>query len=523
MMKTFYKEKELLSAYIDGELSHQEKELIESRISASLELQKEFADMKKLKELTSSSFERIPEAPFFQTRLNAELNSSKPLISKARKWIPAVGLTVLTAAIMLTLKFYPNLIQDVFEEQKSNLAALYKENLQPLLFAANLTNEDIFNFAFNSELPLDKSDEHFLKLGYDLTGKEYFEIKKSSSSVKENNLENFIQALALDEEQRREMDSIIASYSDELMAQVLVSEKNAIAINPNLWNYQKAIAADLLAFAKSNNEKVYKSIFPVEIRIPDNPQIMHFVRNVKPASDHKYIFFTPDTIFTDTFVFDDRAFRKDMNEMKKDFAEVRNNLVKMNFQIRMDTTFKRLEKDSAWEEDFSVNFDSEKFRVNIPKIVMQKLDINLPDMDSLNALIKDALKSVEVYVNNLPGKQTGKRKFQLEVYGSDSTRLKGYPFDGARLDSIMKYEFQNIDSLKKLYFDSFNFFDDSASKGFNYFFNDSLFYNQNEELRKQMNELKEEMRRFREEMRNLQVDPPARPDTIKPKMKGIEI
>ena len=83
--------------------------------------------------------------------------------------------------------------------------------------------------------------------------------------------------------------------------------------------------------------------------------------------------------------------------------------------------------------------------------------------------------------------------------------------------------FRSLDSLRKFNSDSFNFFDDSTSKGFNFFFNDSLFFNQNEELRKQMNELKEEMRRFREEIRNLQVDPPAVTDTVKPKLRGIEI
>ncbi len=523
MMKNFYKDKELLSAYIDGELSPKEKEYIEGKISSSLELQKELADMKRLKELTSTSYERIPEAPFFQSRLSAELSSFKPIFSKTKKWIPAAALTLVTAALMISLKFYPDLIQDVIEEQKSNLAALYKENLQPLLFAANLTNEDIFNFAFNSELPLDKTDQHFLKLGYDTNGKEYFEIKKSPSAVKENSFANFIQALDLDEDQKREMDSIIASYSDELMTQVLVSDKNAIVINPNLWNYQKAIAAEILAFAKSKNASVYNNIVPHQTKANDYLQLAQFVREIKPLKENKYIFFTPDSIFTDTFVFDDRAFRKEMMEMQRELADTERNHVRMEYLIRVDTTFKRLEKDSSWAEDFSVHFDSEKFRVNIPDVVMQKLDIQIPDLDSLNAVIKDALKNVEVYVNRIPDKQSLKRKFKVEVRSNDSTGSRSFHFNGKNLDSLINMPFRSLDSLRKFNSDSFNFFDDSTSKGFNFFFNDSLFFNQNEELRKQMNELKEEMRRFREEIRNLQVDPPAVPDTVKPKLRGIEI
>ena len=56
---------ELLSAYVDGELSTAEKKYIEEKIKSSLELQKELLDLKKLKELTSTSVDRISESPFF--------------------------------------------------------------------------------------------------------------------------------------------------------------------------------------------------------------------------------------------------------------------------------------------------------------------------------------------------------------------------------------------------------------------------------------------------------------------------
>jgi len=510
-MKNLYKDKELLSAYIDGELSPKEKEYIEGKISSSLELQRELSEMKRLKELTSSSYERIAEAPFFETRLNAELNSSKPFFLKVKRWIPAVSLTLITAALMLTLKFYPDILKNVLEEQKINLANLYKENLQPLLFAADLTNEDIFNFAFNSELPLDKTEQHFLRLGYDPGGKEFFEINRNTSITKENNLEKFVQALNLTEEQRKEMDSIISSYSDELMAQVLVNDKNAVAISPSLWNYQKAIAAEILAFAKNKNENVYNILVPVKAPVNDYYQLARYVRETRPVNENSYIFVTPDTIFTDTFIFDDSAFRKDMLDMEKEIEKANKNLVKLNYQMRFDSTFKKFEKDSSWADEFSVHIDADRFRVQIPNIVLQKIDIPLPDMDSLNSVIKDALKKVEVYVNTHPDKPSSKRKFKVEVRSNDSSGVKGFHFEGRSIDSLMKNQFRSLDSLRNFNFDSFNFF------------GDSLFFNHNEELRKQMQELKEEMRRFREEMQNLRPDTPATPDTSKPKLKGIEI
>ena len=78
---------ELLSAYVDGELSTAEKKYIEEKIKSSLELQKELSDLKKLKELTSTSVDRISESPFFETRLFANLNAESQSRFNFIKWI----------------------------------------------------------------------------------------------------------------------------------------------------------------------------------------------------------------------------------------------------------------------------------------------------------------------------------------------------------------------------------------------------------------------------------------------------
>ena len=67
------KDIELLSAYVDGELSQPEKKYIEEKIKSSLELQKELSDLKKLKELAAGSFDRISDFPYFETSLFTNL------------------------------------------------------------------------------------------------------------------------------------------------------------------------------------------------------------------------------------------------------------------------------------------------------------------------------------------------------------------------------------------------------------------------------------------------------------------
>jgi len=90
-MKKRYDEIELLSAYIDGELSHEEEKTLEEKIALSKELKEKLAGLKKLKQLTQKAYKPITESPYFETRLTAEINSSNPVFVKLKKYSPIIG------------------------------------------------------------------------------------------------------------------------------------------------------------------------------------------------------------------------------------------------------------------------------------------------------------------------------------------------------------------------------------------------------------------------------------------------
>ena len=108
-MKKSDKDIEILSAYIDDELSPEEVRELEEKISLSPQLRKKLAEIRRLKELTRSSFKRISEAPYFETRLFAALeeNSFK---RRMKKWLPVTGFVALTLSLMLVLKFNPEFL-----------------------------------------------------------------------------------------------------------------------------------------------------------------------------------------------------------------------------------------------------------------------------------------------------------------------------------------------------------------------------------------------------------------------------
>lgn len=284
MSNRYKNDYEMLSAYVDGELSSDEIKIIEQKLMLSKELNARYQELLQLKKAAASSIGRLPESPYFEERILASLNTSGSGHSaKIKKYIPAFGFTVLTIAVMLLLKFNPQVFDDIYEEQKTNIAGFYKENLKPLLFASDITKEDIFNFAFYQELPLDKESGKFLSLGYEDDGDGFFEIKNASNIIDENTFTHFVSNLDLTDLQKMQMDSILESYAEPLQAQVLVNDKNTVAINQNLWNYSKAISADLLAFASTANNEQFKKVYPVTARVPNPVDAMKLVKEVRES------------------------------------------------------------------------------------------------------------------------------------------------------------------------------------------------------------------------------------------------
>jgi hypothetical protein len=490
-MKNLQKDFKFLSAYLDDELSRGEKSRIEEKLISSKELQDKLKELKRIKQLTISSIKKVEENPYFETRLNASLSFNKPRQNKIKKWYPAIGFTVVAVILMVILKFNPTLIDDVIKEQKTNLSGFYTENLKPLLLTAGLTNEDIFNFAFSKQLPLDKSSGKYLLLGSKSNGDDYFEIKNASIIPNGDSFNKFIKALKLNGNQKHQMDSILDSYADDLQSQVLVNDNNTVAINPNLWNYHKAIFADIMAFAKEANKNEFNKIVPSGYTFYDRPEVVNFVKKIKNRPDSQYIFITPDSIFSTTFKFNRDKFRAEMEKFHKELNENMKNFDKkfkgFNFDFMIDSNLAKLKRDTAFNKSFRIFVDSNQCRVELGNIHIP--NIELPNFDSITAQIDRATKNIQSFSFSIP-KFEGRNHFRFKFREGDST----HSFD---------FGIPNLDSLIGLHRNFFYSPGDSTA-AFKFFQNDSLI-NQ-KEFRRQMQKLQKEMEKMREEMNNLKKD-----------------
>lgn len=500
-MKDKNKERKLISAYLDGELSPKEKIALEEKIKTSLELQKDLADLKKIKELTLSSKQTLPDSPYFETRLLAEINSKHSKLGKISKWIPALSFGALTVALIVILSFNPEFINKLIEEQKSTIAGFYKENLQPLLFAADLTNEDVFNFALYEELPLDNSDKQYLKLGYDAEGKEYFEIKSSDEKKNSANLKNFIAALNLDEKEQDQIDSIISSYGEKISSQILISNNdNAVAISPNVWDVRKAILADIVSFAKRHAGENFTKVVPVG-KIEFNEKDLVWVDEVRSRKSNRYIVFTPDSIFEENFEFDMKKFELDMRKLEKEMAKLEKEKEKeFSFQIWFDSSLSNLNKfaDKKKEKNFQVFVDKNNSNVTVRMERIEVPRIVLPNFDSLALVISDATKNLHRIipnVTNAPQMQVNTRNYHYNYENREQRQGRS-----VNLDSLIHEQLKSVDSLNEEQSNFFQFFNDST--GFNFrVFTDSIIQFRNEELQREMEGLRQEIEQFRNEIR----------------------
>jgi hypothetical protein len=498
-MKMNEKDFELLSAYVDNELSSEEKLRVDEMLASSLEMQKKLEDFKYLKTLINS-VKPIPQSPYFETRLMAEIENPKKGFNKFLKFYPVLGLIIVTLGVMTVLKLNPGFIQNIWESQKSNLAGFYKENLQPLLYASDVSNEDLFNFAFNQELPLDKKQNQYLVLSYDDSGKEIVQIKTLENINSDQSYNQFVEALGLNPEQKMRVDSVIRSYAEAIEPQILVNENNTVAINPAIWSYRNAMVTDLLVLAKDLKKDKVLKIIPSDMNRIEQVHVVNAINKLKSSSDHQYIFLTPDSIFEEKYVYNIKDQKEKLKELKQRLNEQQEIVNSFEFNIRYDSTWKNFENEAHWNGKYKV-----KVGDNYCQVAFSSTDIpesQLPEIVSMNEMIKEATDNIRFNTFHIPRIEKIQNGGVVVQYVDNGDSIRSYSFhrQDYYLDSLMQMNRMILDSIMQVERQRNPIFNDSLLS--RWFFNSDHNFDQfnSEELREQMKSLQEEFKKFREEM-----------------------
>lgn len=301
-----------------------------------------------------------------------------------RKFLPFVFLALLTVALMFFFKYKK--LDKIIEEGKNSLLALYSENLKPLLFQTQISEEDIFNFALFQTLPLDKERNRVLVISNDQPGNQEFVIKPAGYNSSTKNYETFVRYLGMNSSQKSQADSILNSYKQQIYSSVLADNKNTVAVNPKLGELQQAVLADLVSFADKVNEEKTKILFPKMLAKDCVAKFKDLITSAREIPQSDYLLITPDTAARTQIRWDESKFRDQFKEMEKNknmFAF--NDAKKFDYNYNIEPMHGTAEVPAVPNVTFKA--DSNFFKVVVPidamhldKMIQDTLRIKLNEV-----------------------------------------------------------------------------------------------------------------------------------------------
>lgn len=530
---------ELLFQFIDNELGKEEYDRLKDEIENSEELQKR---VEKLRNLTRvlKRIKPLEPSPYF-VLLEKQLQAKKKSIIK--KYSPVFAVVLITIGLMIFYKYNLSDFDKAVKEQSSDLLSFYTQNLKPLFIKTRLDVNDVFQFAFNRTLPIDKERNQYLAIGVDDSGKDYFEIRNNLDLHSDRTREDFVRQLNLNEIQQRELDSILMKYATKLEDQVVVSENNAIGVNENLWTLNRAIVANVLQFAEKASKISFEKIAPTAVSFVSNPKVDELISFAINNKSDNYVLLTPDTIVSTPLKVEIKDYKKSIEEHSKNLKEIEKGMKEYEkgmkeFEIEMQKLGDELEsrgikisinidtsskvyRNHRKAKSFKIEIDKNICRIEIPqleKIEIPNIDSVIMNIDEIQNkfrtfkirppkppkpfvpkdfkldinVLGDSLENLEIIIPDLMKLKMNKdslKQFEMKIQGLDSLLklgLKGDSLLKLGLKGIEKYDWEEFG--KKM---------DSLGKSFQFHFKGEDF---------DKDKFKEEMEKFKKDIEKLKYE-----------------
>ncbi|MFA3782552.1 hypothetical protein ABRY23_05740 [Melioribacteraceae bacterium 4301-Me] len=373
---------------------------------------------------------------------NQKVKKSIPFDSLKRT-LPLVTIFILTAALMFYFRYHKKNFNSFIESDKKSLISLYTENLKPLFFKSEITNEDIFNFAVSRQLPLIKeNNKEFILANSDSAGYQVYELKHEHQISTVNNYANFKNYFHLNDKESTELDSILNSYKRNIYKYVWLNDKNTVAVNPLLLTLQKEILGSLISFVSKKDKNKILKLSSKEFYDKIQTNIPNLTNFSQSDTSKDFIILAPDTMLIAKVKFNPESFDTIYSRWEVNLQKIKSQL--KNFQkgeTRLATQLKDIKIDVPDliiaelfpnKADKSVKSSIDKLRFKIPKTQNQFMQDSL--IDSLREIIFLASK---LSLNNLQNEP-------FQVFKGDKIQKRIIP---SRVKEVEKVELGNIDKI----------------------------------------------------------------------------
>ncbi|MCX7876916.1 MAG: hypothetical protein N2321_12240 [Melioribacteraceae bacterium] len=244
-----------------------------------------------------------------------------------KKYLIYFFLFVLTLVLMINFKHKKSLFK-YYDDSKNKLIS-YINNLNPLFAKTNLSNEDIFNFAFYKTLPIDKEKNKILIVD-NINNKNLIEIK-TLPIHKTENLKSYLSYINSEEKNKRKIDSVLNKYKNEVYQNIFTGDES-YAINPNIILIRENLLNDLVRISQKIDIKKSEVIFSTN----KIKELNNFSINKKDINKHNYFIITKDTVIETKLSFNKEMFEKHIKKLDENLVPINNELNKPFIKFKAD-------------------------------------------------------------------------------------------------------------------------------------------------------------------------------------------
>ncbi len=257
-MKT-YTRKQLshaLSLYLDGALNETERRELEEYISAHPDAQQELNELRNLERLLADR-PKLKENPVFWAKLSAALKhpqaETETILPFPRKFVPAVAMAGIAVLVLGGVFLFQNRDQlgEFFSEKSKIVKDVYEQgvlkgSILPLF--SDIDKNQVLQFSLLGTLSLDSKQESSLRVDEEAEKGYRIEFGKGKTKqTKPVTVQNFKEEVQLSSKQEKVIDSMLAVMKDRIEASVLVSENDALVIDPELSKLNRVMVSNIAA------------------------------------------------------------------------------------------------------------------------------------------------------------------------------------------------------------------------------------------------------------------------------------
>ncbi len=302
----------LLNQYLDGILNDADRTFVEQLIASHQLVKKDFELLRRMRSLLTEQ-KKIELNPAFWTRLSPSLEEHEEeenLLPFPRRYVPTAALASVVGILLIgTVVFQNRMALLHFVTQKTQLVqsayeeGIMKGSILPLL--AHIDDNQVLQFSLLGVLPLDAKAELSLKVDQNATNGYQIKLGKTETKTsKPMNVKDFYADIQATDQQKDVIDSLFGLARKRIESSVLVSENNAVAIDPSLAQLNRVMVSNIAAslepfqrvrFGRFLEKRKAPYSFVSKKFLPANPESIYVEMSRIPAS-HRFAVVTADTL-----------------------------------------------------------------------------------------------------------------------------------------------------------------------------------------------------------------------------------